>query len=233
MNIIQSKNKLPCPSGTPSKFEEDIPPSALASEGCLPSPFTLLPFSLSPFLLFSLLLFSFLICSAQESNLPLPQSMQKESPVQKKRPMMTAGGGFGFQFGYSNEINVAPFFGVYATPWLVALVNGQYSFMWSRFNYNAHIWSIGAALQPIIIKRIVIHAGYEFEQVSFKWLNASPKRVQNFHNLVVGAGYKQYASKNVYFQALILFNIPLNQPTIPNFNYTYYPFFRINIGVDF
>ena len=184
------------------------------------------------FLLFSLLLFSFLPCSAQESNLPLPQSMQKELPVQKKRPMLTAGGGFGFQFGYSNEVNIAPFFGVYATPWLVALVNGQYSFMWSRFNYNAHIWSVGAALQPIIIKKIVIHAGYEFEQVKFKWWDGL-KLMQNFHKVVVGAGYKQYMSEKIYFQGFILFNIPLNQHSIQNFNYNYYPFFRINIGVDF
>jgi hypothetical protein len=158
--------------------------------------------------------------------------MQKESPVRKKRPMMTAGGGFGFQFGYSNEVNIAPFFGVYATPWLVALVNGQYSFMWSRFNYNAHIWSVGAALQPIIIKKIVIHAGYEFEQVKFKWWDGL-KLMQNFHKVVVGAGYKQYMSEKIYFQGFILFNIPLNQHSIQNFNYNYYPFFRINIGVDF
>ena len=230
---MNSIYKLPRPSGTPSKFEGDIPPPAPASGGHLPSPFTLHPFSLSPLILFFLLLFSFLPCSAQESNLPLPQSMQKELPVQKKRPMLTAGGGFGFQFGFYNEIKVAPFFGVYATPWLVALVNGQYSFMWSRFNYNAHIWSVGAALEPIIIKKIVIHAGYEFEQVRFTWLDGSSTKEQNFHNVVVGAGYKQYMSEKIYFQGLILFNIPLNQHSIQNFNYNYYPFFRINIGVDF
>jgi len=185
------------------------------------------------FLLFTLLLFSILIGSAQESNLPLPQSMQKETPVQKKRPMMTAGGGFGFQFGFYNEVNVAPFVGIYATPWLVALVNGKYSFMWSRFNYNSHIWGVGAALQPIIIKKIVIHVGYDFEQVRFQWLDGSQPLVQDFHNIVMGAGYKQYLSNKVYFQGLILFNIPLNQHSIQNFNYNYYPFFRINIGVDF
>ena len=159
--------------------------------------------------------------------------MQKESPVQKKRPKLTAGGGFGFQFGYSNEVSVSPFVGIYATPWLVGLVNGQYSYMWSRFNYNAHVWRIGAALQPIIIKRIVIHAGYEFEQVKFKWLDGSPSIVQDFHNIVVGIGYKQYMSDRIYFQGLILMNIPLNKHAVSNFTYNYYPFFRINIGVDF
>jgi hypothetical protein len=181
--------------------------------------------------LLSVFLFFSIPCSGQETP-PLPQSMQKESPLKKGRPKFTVGGGFGFQFGAYNEINVAPFVGVYATPWLVVLVNGQYSYMWSRLYYNSHIWGVGAALQPIIIKKIIIHAGYEFEQVKFNWLDGSPPQIQDFHNFVVGAGYKQYLSDRVYFQGLILFNIPLNKPSIINYPYSYYPFFRINIGVD-
>ena len=189
---------------------------------------------LSPFslLLFSFLLFSFFPCSAQVENIPPPQSMQKESPMQKKRPMFTAGGGFGFQFGVYNAVNVAPQVGVYATPWLVVLVNGQYSYMWRRDFYNSHIWGVGVALQPIIIKKIVAHVGYEFTQYNFKWLDGSQKQTDNFHFLVLGGGYKQYMSKRVYFQALILFNIPLKEPTILNYYYNYYPFFRIGVGVD-
>jgi hypothetical protein len=180
---------------------------------------------------FYFLLFS-LSCFAQESNLPLPQSMQKAPPTQKTRPKFTAGGGLGFQFGGYNEINVAPFVGVYATPWLVGLVNGQYSYMWSRLNFDSHVWGVGAALEPIIKKRIVLHAGYEFSQIKFRWLDGSPQQIANFHFLVVGGGYKQYISERIYFQALILFNIPLTQPSIQNYYYNYYPFFRIGVGVD-
>jgi len=182
--------------------------------------------------LFCFLLFSSLHAIAQE-NIPLPQSMQKESPqVKKKRPVFTTGGGLGFQFGYSNAVNVAPIVGVYATPWLVALLNGQYSYMWARNYYNSHVWGIGAAMEPIIIKKIVLHAGYEFLQIKFRWLDGSPPEFADFHFLVVGGGYKQYMSQHIYFQALILFNIPLKQPTIQNYYYNYYPSFRINIGVD-
>jgi len=183
-------------------------------------------------LLSTLLLFASFPCSAQVETIPPPQSMQKESQVQKKRPMFTSGGGFGFQFGAYNAVNVAPQVGVYVTPWLVALVNGQYSYMWRRDFYNSHIWGLGAALQPIIIKRIVIHVGYEFTQYNFKWLDGSQKQTDNFHFLVLGGGYKHYMSKRVYFQALILFNIPLKEPTIQNYYYNYYPFFRIGVGVD-
>ncbi|MCL2435850.1 MAG: hypothetical protein FWD09_06920, partial [Lentimicrobiaceae bacterium] len=85
---------------------------------------------------------------------------------------------------------------------------------------------------PIIIKKIVVHVGYEFEQYHFKWLDGSPKRVQDFHFAVLGGGYKHYMAPRVFFQALILFNIPLNQSTINNYTYGYYPFFRIGVGVD-
>jgi len=185
------------------------------------------------FLLFSFLLFSFFPCSAQEEIPPPPQSMQKESPMQKKRPMFTAGGGFGFQFGTYNAVNVAPQFGVYATPWLVVLANGQYSYMWTRNFYNSHVWGIGVAVEPIIKQKFVVHFGYEFSQIYFRWLDGSQPQKANFHFLVLGGGYKQYMSKRVYFQALILFNIPLNQSIIQNYYYNYYPFFRIGVGVDF
>jgi len=165
-------------------------------------------------------------------KIPPPQSMQKESPMKKKRPMFTVGGSMGFQFGAYNAINVAPQGGVYATPWLVALVNGQYSYLWHKDLFTSHIWGLGAALQPIILKKIVVHVGYEFTQYNFKWLDGSPKQTDNFHFLVLGGGYKQYVSKRVYFQALILFNIPLIEPSVPNYKHNYYPFFRIGVGVD-
>ena len=92
---------------------------------------------------------------------------------------------------------------------------------------------MGAALQPIIIKKIVVHVGYEFEQYRFNWLDGSPKRdPQSFHFAVLGGGYKHYMSQRVFFQALILFNIPLNQSTVNNYTYGYYPFFRIGVGID-
>ncbi|MCL1850016.1 MAG: hypothetical protein FWF70_01200 [Bacteroidetes bacterium] len=177
------------------------------------------------------LLLSSLTCSAQ-SDIPPPQSMQKESPLQKKRPTFTVGGSFGFQFGSYNSINVMPQGGVYATNWLVVLATGQYSYMWNRVYFNSHVWGVGAALEPIIKKKIIIHTGYEFEQIKFKWLDGSPQQIENFHFLVVGGGYKQYMSQRVYFQALILFNIPLTQPSIQNYYNNYYPYFRIGIGVD-
>jgi hypothetical protein len=184
-----------------------------------------------------LYLILFLILNSQfltlhsQNDVPPPLSMQKESPVQKKRPMFTVGGGLGLQFGTFNVVDVAPQGGVYATPWLVALATGHYSFMWSRY-YNSHVWGVGAALEPIIKKKIVIHAGYEFSQIKFRWLDGSPPQMENFHFLVVGGGYKQYITKRVYFQALILFNIPLTKPSIQNYDYNYYPFFRIGVGVD-
>jgi len=182
---------------------------------------------------FCFLLFSFCIdVIAQTENIPLPQSMQKESPVKKKRPTFTVGGGFGFQFGTYNAIDVMPMAGVYVKPWLVVMANGQYSYMWRRNYYDSHVWGLGIALQPCIIKKIVIHAGYEYSQVNFKWFDGSPRQIESFHFAVVGAGYKQYVAQKVYFQALILFNIPLTQPTIQNYYYNYYPFFRINVGVD-
>jgi hypothetical protein len=160
--------------------------------------------------------------------------MQKEllQQAKKQRPTFTAGGGFGLQFGTFNAIDVAPFVGVYATPWLVVLANGQYSYMWNKMFFDSHVWGVGAALEPIIIKKIVIHAGYEFSQIKFRWLDGSPKQNYDFHFVVLGGGYKQYVSQRVFFQALILFNIPLNQPKINNYNYGYYPFFRIVVGID-
>jgi len=184
---------------------------------------------------FCLLLSAFCIlpCSAQTETLPPPQSLQKETPLKKNRPKFAVGGGLGVQFGTaSGAVSVAPLAGVYIKPWLLALVNGQYSYLWSRNFFNSHIWGVGAALQPCIIKRIVIHVGYEFEQYNFRWLDGSPKQVSDFHFVVLGGGYKQYVAPNVFFQALILFNIPLNQPTIPNYYHSYYPYFRIGVGVD-
>jgi len=182
----------------------------------------------------SLLLFSFLLCFAQEiENIPPPQSLQKESPIKKTRPTFVVGGSFGAQFGsFGSAVGIAPQVGVYSKPWLLVLLNGQYTFMWRTGAYNANIWGLGAALQPLIIKRIVIHVGYEFEQYNFHWLDNSPKQAFDFHFAVLGAGYKHYMSKKVFFQALILFNIPLNQPKIINYSYGYYPFFRIGMGVD-
>jgi len=189
--------------------------------------------SLFCFLLSAFCLFSSLPCSAQETNtLPPPQSLQKETPIKKKRPTFVVGGGLGAQFGIYNAVSVSPQAGVYIKPWLLALVSGQYSYMWRKNFYNSNIWGLGAALQPCIIKRIVIHVGYEFEQYNFQWLDGSPKQVADFHFAVLGGGYKQYMSQNVFFQALILFNIPLNQPTINNYIHGYYPFFRIGVGVD-
>jgi hypothetical protein len=74
--------------------------------------------------------------------------------------------------------------------------------------------------------------GYDFEQYRFNWRDGSPIQVSNFHYLTLGGGYKHYMSNKVFFQALILFNIPLNQPTINNYTHSYYPFFRIGVGVD-
>ncbi|MCL2246176.1 MAG: hypothetical protein FWC10_03580 [Lentimicrobiaceae bacterium] len=185
------------------------------------------------FLLFCFLLFATLPSIAQTEKPPLPKSMQTEAPGVKKKPKFTTGGGFGFQFGaYFNTIEVSPQVGVYATPWLHVVANAQYSYMWRRSYYNSHVWGLGIALEPIIIKKIVTHVGYEFSQLHFKWLDGSPKQVENFHYVVLGGGYKQYISQRIYFQALILFNIPLNQPTIQNYYYNYYPFFRVGIGVD-
>jgi hypothetical protein len=186
-------------------------------------------------LLFSLLLspFFFLPCFAQNNIPPPPQSMQKETPAKKNRPTFVAGGGFGVQFGnFGSAVSVSPQTGVYLKPWLLVLANGQYTYLWRRNFYDSHIWGLGVALQPCIIKRIVVHAGYEFEQNNFKWLDGSPRQVYNFHFAVVGGGYKQYIAPRVFFQALVLFNIPLNQPTINNYTNNYYPFFRINVGVD-
>jgi len=180
---------------------------------------------------FCFLLFSSLNCFAQTETAPPPKSLQKETSAKTQRPTFTAGGGIGFQFGTYNSVEVMPMGGIYVKPWLVALVNGQYSYMWHR-NYNSHIWGIGVALEPWIVKRIVIHAGYEYNQMIFKWLDGSPKQIQDFHFAVVGAGYKQYLNKKIYFQGLILFNIPLNQPTIQNYSYSYYPYFRVVVGVD-
>ena len=189
---------------------------------------------LLPLFLFSLLLFSLLPSSAQNpTDPPPPQSMQKESPLTKTRPKFTVGGSLGAQFGAFGAVGVAPIVGIYAKPWLLVLVNAQYSYMWRRNYYNSHIWGVGAALQPIIIKKIVVHVGYEFEQYRFNWLDGSPKRdPQSFHFAVLGGGYKHYMSQRVFFQALILFNIPLNQSTVNNYTYGYYPFFRIGVGID-
>jgi hypothetical protein len=182
---------------------------------------------------FLLSAFCFLPCVAQnEETPPPPQSLQKESPIQKKRPTFVVGGGFGVQFGAYNAIDLAPQVGVYAKPWLLVLVNGGYSYAWSKKLFNAHTWGIGAALQPIIIKKILIHVGYEFEQYSFKWLDGLPKHTYNFHYAVLGVGYKHYVSKRVFFQTLVLFNIPLIQNDITNYNNNYYPFIRIGFGVD-
>jgi hypothetical protein len=158
--------------------------------------------------------------------------MQQAPPGKKQRPTFTVGGGFGFQFGFYNSVEVLPMGGVYIKPWLVAMINGQYSYMWSKSLYHSHIWGIGAALEPWIIKRIVVHAGYEYNQMIFNWLDGSPKVIQDFHFAVPGVGYKQYINKQIYFQGLILFNIPLNQPTIQNYSYSYYPYFRVVVGVD-
>jgi len=154
-------------------------------------------------------------------------------PLKKSRPTFVVGGGLGAQFGtYGSAVGVSPQVGVYIKPWLLALVNGQYSFMWRRDFYNSNIWGLGAALQPLIIKRIVVHVGYEFEQYNFQWLDGSPKQSFDFHAVVLGVGYKHYMTKKVFFQAMILVNIPLNQPLINNYMYGYYPYFRIGVGVD-
>jgi hypothetical protein len=169
---------------------------------------------------------------AAQTDTPPPKSMQKQSPVKNKRPTFTVGGGIGFQFGSYNSVEVMPMGGVYIKPWLLALVNGQYSYMWRKNYYDSHIWGIGAALQPWIIKKILVHVGYEFNQMHFKWFDGSPKQIQDFHFAVLGVGYKQYMSQKLYFQALVLLNIPLNQTTLNSYSYNYYPYFRIGVGVD-
>jgi len=189
-------------------------------------------FLLSAFCFSTFLLFSFLPCSAQVESAPPPQSLQKETPLKKKIPKFTVGGGLGFQFGTYNAIDLAPQVGVYATPWLLALISAEYSYMWRKDYYDSHVWGVGAALQPCIIKRIIFHVGYQFTQVSFKWLGQPEKQVQNFHYAVLGAGYKHYVSQRAYIQALILFNIPIIKPTIQYYSYNYYPFFRFGFGID-
>lgn len=185
---------------------------------------------------FCLLLSTFCLapCSAQtETDPPLPRSMQKETPLKKQRPKFVAGGGLGISFsGYGGAVGVMPQVGVYVKPWLLALVNGQYTYVWSRNFYESHTWGLGAALQPIIIKKIIVHVGYDFEQYRFNWRDGSPVQVANFHYLTLGAGYKYYMSQRIFFQALVLMNIPLNQPAINNYSHSYYPFFRFGVGVD-
>ena len=185
------------------------------------------------FLLFSFLLFSFSPCFGQNENPPPPQSMQKEAPTAKSKPKIVVGGGFGVQFGnFGSAVGISPQVGVYIKPWLLVLASGQYTYMWRKSFYDSHIWGVGVALQPCIIKRIIIHAGYEFEQNNFRWLDGSPKQVYNFHFAVLGGGYKQYLAPRVFIQALVLFNIPITQPTINNYSHNYYPFFRVGVGVD-
>ena len=189
----------------------------------------------SAFLLFCFLLFVTLPCNGQTEKPPPPKSMQKNVSGGKKQPKFTTGGGFGFQFGsFGSVVEVAPQVGMYATPWLHVVANAQYSFMWSRSAsaYNSHVWGLGLALEPIIIKKIVTHVGYEFSQIHFRWLDGSPKLVESFHFVVLGGGYKHYIAQRVYFQALILFNISLNKSSILNNSNSYLPFFRIGIGVD-
>jgi len=159
--------------------------------------------------------------------------MQKEAPTAKSKPKIVVGGGFGVQFGnFGSAVGISPQVGVYIKPWLLVLASGQYTYMWRKSFYDSHIWGVGVALQPCIIKRIIIHAGYEFEQNNFRWLDGSPKQVYNFHFAVLGGGYKQYLAPRVFIQALVLFNIPITQPTINNYSHNYYPFFRIGVGVD-
>jgi len=181
--------------------------------------------------LFFFLFFSFFTCFTQTEPTPKPQSLQDETSS-NKRPTFTVGGGVGFQFGTYNSVELYPMGGIYIKPWLLAQINGQYAYLWRKGYYDSHIWGIGAALQPWIAKKVLLHAGYEFNQICFQWLDGSKQQVMNLHFAVIGVGYKQYLSKTVYCQALILLNIPLNQSTLNSYSYNYYPYFRIGVGVD-
>jgi len=184
-------------------------------------------------IVFSLLFLSFLHCVAQNTNkLPLPASMQKKEIPTRKFPKISVGGSFGFQFGTYNTVELAPQVGLYVLPWMQIIANGQYAFQWSKNYYNSHVWGLGVALQPCIIKKILVHAGYDFNQIYFKWLDGSPTQVHNLHFFTVGGGYKQYISQKVYFYALVLINIQLNNPTIQNYSVNYFPSFKMGVSVD-
>jgi len=180
-----------------------------------------------------ILLFCFLLsASAQTEKVPPPKSLQQSVKTEKKRPTFTVGSGLGAQFGANSAVEISPFAGIYATKWLVFSVNGEYAFMWNKNFYQAHIWGIGVAAQPCIIDRILLHAGYKFNQIQFKWLDTSPTIKENFNYIVLGAGYKQYLAQKIYIQGLVLMDIPIDQPTINNYSGNFYPYFKVSVGID-
>ena len=185
-----------------------------------------------PFCFSALLLFCFSALHAQTEKVPPPKSLQQNVKTEKKRPVFTVGSGLGAQFGANSAVEISPFAGIYATKWLVFSVNGEYAFMWNKNYFNAHIWGIGVAAQPCIIDRILLHAGYKFNQIQFKWFDGSPTIKENFNYIVLGAGYKQYLAQKIYIQGLVLMDIPIDQPTINNYSGNFYPYFKVSLGID-
>ncbi|MDR0207064.1 MAG: hypothetical protein LBI45_07415 [Bacteroidales bacterium] len=192
----------------------------------------LFSFLLSPFFFLLFFFFAFFHCNAQTEKIPLPKSLQQNIKTEKKRPVFTVGSGIGAQFGATSAVEISPFAGIYATKWLVFLVNGEYAFMWNKNYFNAHIWGIGVAVQPCIIDRILLHAGYKFNQIQIKWLDIYPREKENFNYVVLGGGYKQYLAQKIYIQGLVLIDIPINPPTINNYSHSFYPYFKVSVGID-
>lgn len=193
------------------------------------------------FIIFLILsFFSFQAIYAQQDTIPPPRSLQKEEPGKKRKlPKFTAGGGVGLHFGTYNAIEIQPQIGVYATKWLLVGINADYSYMWTRYtqanSYSSNVVGVGAFLQPILFKKLLLLAGYDFTYVYYDWKDVAVKETYNYHTIYAGIGIKQYMGKKAYFQALVLINafqtgtgVTKNQYYVPN----YYPFLRIGIGVD-
>lgn len=163
---------------------------------------------------------------AQNEENPRPISLQNNDNSQKRRPKIRLGGNFGLQLGTYTAINISPQVGISPVDWF--MVGGGVSYMFvSQYQYSrSHLVGANLFLQPIIAKRVLIHAEYEYSRI-YNTFFAGDRNTTENHGVAAGAGYRHYLSDRISIYGLILINLYQSY-----WHNNYIPFFRVGVNVD-
>lgn len=143
----------------------------------------------------------------------------KKEPIEER---FLLGGGLGLQFGTITFIEVSPKAGYRLTEHFSAGIGGTYKYFRDRRfggDYSTSIVGGRVFAQHDIYQDIYGYA--EFEYLSYEGYNLSGQLAQiGSENILFGAGYKQWFSRNAYAYIMILYNInetietPYSNPVI-------------------
>jgi opacity protein-like surface antigen len=167
-----------------------------------------------------------LYCSTSPINAQIRFDSEPETKIDWKDRVFY-GGGLGLQFGNVTLVDISPLVGYKLTSRIGLGINLTYKYYSYRNYYgsNADLKSniVGGGLfaRVLIIEKLFAHAEYEYLLFNTKETYYSTQEYKNeYHSVLVGAGYREPVAENAFMYLLVLWNInetidsPYNNPVI-------------------